>query len=195
MRAWIYRYLWTAVFCYVLGHPIIHAQQDFHATFLQMVAGKPFGQQTLLDIQNQLACAGSALTPPNAVGERTKIWDPVAQRWVRVGFGEGFWVWLYQDPAAFPVIQPCNAQPAPTPPPQPMPPDLGSLPQEVNSIHALVVQIANRNEELSKAERDAIAALDQHLTAHDTNPSWLRKYWPEIVAAISSFAGGWYVAK
>jgi hypothetical protein len=70
---------------------------DTRALFLSLVAGRPFGQQTLLDLQPTLARYQIALTPPNAAGDRTKIGDPISHRWVRVGFGEGHWVWVVQS--------------------------------------------------------------------------------------------------
>ena len=60
-----------------------------------MVAGKPFGQQTLLDCEPTLNTNGWQLTPPNAAGDRTKVLPPKEQ-WTRVGFGEGYWVWIPQ---------------------------------------------------------------------------------------------------
>lgn len=66
--------------------------------FMQQVAGKPYNQQTLLDLESSgaLASVGSRLTPANAQGERTKIYDPNTGQWVRVGFGEGRPVWIPQ---------------------------------------------------------------------------------------------------
>ncbi len=63
--------------------------------FMAWVAGKPFGQQTLLDLEPTLNAAGWQLTPPNAQGDRTKV-KPVHGPWTRVGFGEGYWVWIPQ---------------------------------------------------------------------------------------------------
>lgn len=63
--------------------------------FALWVAGKPFGQQTLLDLEPTLNAAGWALTPPNANRERTKVLPPSGP-WTRVGFGEGYWVWIEQ---------------------------------------------------------------------------------------------------
>lgn len=64
--------------------------------FMQQIAGKPFNQQTLLDLEPWLESVGSKLTPANSVGERTKILDPNTGQWVRVGFGEGHPVWIPQ---------------------------------------------------------------------------------------------------
>jgi hypothetical protein len=63
--------------------------------FMSLVAGKPFGQQTLLDLEPTLNAMGWLLTPPNAAGERTKV-HPPGGPWTRVGFGEGQWVWKPQ---------------------------------------------------------------------------------------------------
>lgn len=64
--------------------------------FMAWVSGKPFGQQTLLDLEPTLTANGWLLTPPNAASERTKI-KPPNSKWVRVGFGEGSWVWKMQN--------------------------------------------------------------------------------------------------
>jgi hypothetical protein len=75
--------------------------------FLAWVAGQPFGQATLLKLEPTLNAHGWLLTPPNAVGDRTKI-HPPGGPWVRVGFGEGMamppgtpdiakWVWIEQS--------------------------------------------------------------------------------------------------
>jgi hypothetical protein len=74
---------------------------DYQSWFLSQVAGKPVSQQTLLDLESSgaLRQAGIELTPPNQAGERTKIKVP-GVGWVRVGFGEGDWVWKPQPTAA-----------------------------------------------------------------------------------------------
>jgi hypothetical protein len=68
---------------------------NYQAWFNSLIAGKPFNQQTLLDLEPTLNAAGVQLTPPNAAGDRTKIGLPNGQ-WVRVGFGEGRPVWVPQ---------------------------------------------------------------------------------------------------
>lgn len=73
--------------------------------FSVLVFGKPFGQQTLLDLEPTFKENGWLLTPPNANGERAKVAyqraplfgvSAVLWQWVRVGFGEGVWVWVEQ---------------------------------------------------------------------------------------------------
>lgn len=63
--------------------------------FALWVAGKPFGQRTLLELEPTMNAAGWLLTPPNAAGDRTKV-RPPNSHWFRVGFGEKKWVWLDQ---------------------------------------------------------------------------------------------------
>lgn len=63
--------------------------------FFALVADKPFRQQTLLDLEPILWSRGWTLTPANVEGARTKVRPPNGP-WVRVGFGEGHWVWLPQ---------------------------------------------------------------------------------------------------
>lgn len=63
--------------------------------FTRWIAGKPFGQQTLLDLEPTMKASGWLLTPPNADGARTKI-HPPGGPWTRVGFGEGTWQWIPQ---------------------------------------------------------------------------------------------------
>jgi hypothetical protein len=69
---------------------------SFRDWFMGTVQGRPWNQQTLLELEEILGKSGSRLTPANAAGERTKIWDPTIQDWVRVGFGEGQPVWIPQ---------------------------------------------------------------------------------------------------
>lgn len=64
--------------------------------FMEWVKGKPFDQQTLLDLRPTFAAYSWELSPPNANGEYTKIRPAGMTRWVRVGFGEGNWVWKVQ---------------------------------------------------------------------------------------------------
>lgn len=63
--------------------------------FFAWVDGKPFSQQTLLDLEPTMKAAGWELTPPNANGDRTKVYPPGGP-WIRVGLGEGQWIWLPQ---------------------------------------------------------------------------------------------------
>lgn len=63
--------------------------------FSVLVFGKPFDQKTLNDLEPTLNAAGWLLTPPNAVGDRTKL-KPPSKPWTRVGFGEKAWVWIEQ---------------------------------------------------------------------------------------------------
>lgn len=70
--------------------------QSFRQYWESLIAGRPVNQQTLLDLEQQLTAAGSRITGANASGERTKIWDPDLQDWVRVGFGEGSWQYIPQ---------------------------------------------------------------------------------------------------
>lgn len=54
-------------------------------------------QDYLNSLEGVLAAAGVALTPANANGDRTKIGIPVGngqRQVIRVGFGEGKWVWF-----------------------------------------------------------------------------------------------------
>jgi hypothetical protein len=72
---------------------------NYQGWFNSLVAGKPFNQQTILDLEPILNQYGVQLTPPNSQGERTKIGIPNGQGgydWVRVGFGEGHPVWIPQ---------------------------------------------------------------------------------------------------
>ncbi len=82
---------------------------DYQQWFMQQIAGKPFNQQTLLDLEPTLNQAGLKLTPPNAVGDRTKIQLPDGT-WVRVGFGEGHPVWIPQPGPTAPRMVPGAAQ-------------------------------------------------------------------------------------
>ncbi len=72
------------------------AGMDPHAWFLEVVAGQPFGQATLVADEPVLNANGWLLTPPNAAGDRTKVKPPDFPNYFRVGFGEGYWVWITQ---------------------------------------------------------------------------------------------------
>ena len=75
--------------------PVFPPGTSLREQFMTLVAGKPFGQKTLLDLEPTLNAMGWLLTPPNAAGERTKV-HPPSGPWTRVGFGEGQWVWIPQ---------------------------------------------------------------------------------------------------
>ena len=92
------------------AQPLPIPNGDTKALFASLVVGKPFGQATLLALEPTLAQYCIALTPPNAAGDRTKIGDPVSGHWVRVGFGEGDWVWVVQGDVYTPH---CDAPPGP----------------------------------------------------------------------------------
>lgn len=154
-------FLLILTFVLTLGWGIVHAQQpipnnDTRALFLSLVAGRPFGQQTLLDIAGPLAAYCIQLTPPNAAGDRTKIGDPISHRWVRVGFGEGQWVWVVQSD----VYQPgCTTtdQPVPTPPPVP-PMDLTPILTRLTALEQqLQLVTANLGAAVTQAQQDARA--------------------------------------
>jgi hypothetical protein len=84
------------------------AGEDYQGWFTQQIAGKPFNQQTLLDLEPTLNAAGWRLTPPNAAGERTKVQTPTGE-WVRVGFGEGKPVWVPQGVITEPLPMPTKS--------------------------------------------------------------------------------------
>ncbi len=76
--------------------PLPTVPTDPQEFFQFWVEGKPFGQKTLLDLESTFNAYGWQLTPPNAAGDRTKIKPPNGP-WIRVGFGEGHWVWIPQS--------------------------------------------------------------------------------------------------
>jgi hypothetical protein len=128
---------------------------DTHALFDSLVQGRPFSQQTLLDLEPTLAQYGIKLTPPNAAGERTKIGDPIGRHWTRVGFGEGHWVWMVQGDAYVPPTEPPVVTQPPPPPPSP---DLSAVLAQLAALTAKVDQLA-ADEAAFRAEiRAAVAA-------------------------------------
>lgn len=146
---------------------------DFHAWFLSQVAGKPFTQQTLVELQPALACVGSQLTPANANGERTKIYDPTSERWTRVGFGEGQWVWMVQGPLDPPPPStiPCGTAPAPP---------VVVIPPVVTPPPVLVIDYA---------KIAALVALDgdvtrKQLTAHDEKQNQILAFFTNAKTII-----------
>src|SRR5439155_16944374 len=66
--------------------------------FMQLVGNRPWNQQTFNELAPTLQQYGFKTTPPNAVGDQTKIQLPNGH-WVRVGFGEGHPVWIPQGDA------------------------------------------------------------------------------------------------
>lgn len=78
---------------------VYHVGMDPFTWFLSVVAGKPFGQQTLLDVEPVLNASGWLITPANheVPPMRTKVKPPDYAHYFRVGFGEGHWVWLEQS--------------------------------------------------------------------------------------------------
>lgn len=78
-----------------LQMPAGPANGDWQGWFRSLVQGKPFGQQTLLDLEPTLKQYGARLEPKNAMGEQTKIRLP-DNSVVRVGFGSGNWEWVNQ---------------------------------------------------------------------------------------------------
>jgi hypothetical protein len=68
------------------------------AWFMQLVGNRPWNQATFNELAPTLQQYGFKITPPNAVGDQTKIQLPNGQ-WVRVGFGEGHPVWIPQNNA------------------------------------------------------------------------------------------------
>jgi hypothetical protein len=158
---------------------------DTRALVDSLVAGRPFGQQTLLDIAPTLALYGIQLTPPNAAGERTKIGDPISGRWIRLGFGEKFWVWIpqgdvYQPIACPPIVS--IPPPVVTPPPVVVPPPLSI---DISAILAKMDELEREH----KADTDRLeAAINQ--------PGWLKnvfsnKYVQMALAGVST----WIVTK
>lgn len=193
-RKLVYRIVWWYALCCFVVKPAFGQTipADFRGWFLSQVAGKPFGQQTLLSLEPMLPCVGSALTPPNALGDRTKIWDPQTQHWTRVGFGEGQWVWIAQGDGAPPVVQPCTL-PVPAPVPS------GSLPQgqpnlDLSAVYARLDSIAAQNERIYVDEVNRLNALSAQLQTHDQKPSGIeavltsKTFWASIIGAASSCA-------
>lgn len=146
---------------------------DFHAWFLAQVAGKSFAQQTLVDLQPALACVGSQLTPPNAVGERTKLWDPLVKQWMRVGFGEGHWVAVYQGPSEDPPPSaiPCGNAPAPP---------IVANPPAGTPAPVLVIDYA-KIAELVKADGDATR---KDLASHDDKQNQILAFFTNAKTII-----------
>lgn len=68
---------------------------SYQSQFMAWVSDKPFGQQTLLDLQPTLLAHGWKLEKPNAENVVTKLYTPDGSVY-RVGFGEGHWVWLLE---------------------------------------------------------------------------------------------------
>lgn len=176
---------------------------DFHGWFLNQVAGKPFSQQTLLALAPSLPCVGSQLTPPNAKDERTKIWDPNAHRWVRVGFGDRDaagnlvgWVWMYQEVLPDPAPQPCEVLKYDPPPVIPSL-DLSAVYARIDTITAqnerIYADLVKRFDALERNDFMQIKDVYDLLKQHDEQPSYLskifgNKYVQMLLAAVGTCA-------
>ncbi len=130
---------------------------DTRALFNTLVGGRPFGQESLRAVAPILAQYCIALTPPNAVGDQTKIGDPVIRRWVRVGFGEGQWVWVIQGDAYEPVCETVRLPPSLDHPPVVVPQPVAVVPPQADAIAALSQRI------------DALVAAQAQLLALETD--------------------------
>ncbi len=71
---------------------------DYESWFRSLVGNRPWNQQSFNELAPTLKQYGFNITPPNAVGDQTKIQLPTGE-WVRVGFGEGHPVWIPQNNA------------------------------------------------------------------------------------------------
>lgn len=193
----------TLVLVFLLVAAPVAAQvpQDFHGWFLSQVAGKPFGQQTLLDLAPLLPCVGSQITPPNAVGERTKIWEPNAHEWKRVGFGDRDesgnlvgWVWVGQGVTTQPEPQRCGSAPDPSPDPLPV------LVIDYARIQAIVAAEVHAEVGADRAEGDTVYQqnertfnnLSGQLKAHDDKQNEILAFLTNaktIVAEVGVIVG------
>lgn len=162
---------------------------DFHAWFLSQVASKPFGQQTLLELAPRLPCVGSKLTPPNAEGERTKIWDPTTAHWTRVGFGEGHWVWIAQAEAPPPVITSEELLACGTPAPIPQPVPIPSV--DFSGVLARLDAIIAQNERIYADDVNRLNALGAQVKALNDKTGlgdvFGNRYAQVIIAAIATY--------
>lgn len=138
---------------------------DTRALLWTLVENKPFGQQTLLDLEVTLRQYRIALTPPNAVGERTKIGDPISGRWTRLGFGEGHWVWIVQGDVYQP--SPCEVGP-PAPPPAPPPPSI-----DLSGLEAQIALLTVK--------------LDQHIVTEEAHWASAKDKYERAMKAIGKF--------
>lgn len=96
---------------------------NFKDTFQSWTNGKAPTQAELVALEPYLKAFGSKLSPANANGEITKIWDPSSNQWVRVGFGGNKWDWVPQGDGSQPstlggiaqssLIDPYGGQPPP----------------------------------------------------------------------------------
>src|SRR5262245_58610819 len=90
-RATVWRIVWWyCLFCFLLAKPAFSQTPppDFRRWFCAQVAGKPASQQTLDALSAALNCVGSAVTPPNAAGQKSKIFDSQTRQWTRVIEGD-----------------------------------------------------------------------------------------------------------
>lgn len=164
---------------------------DTRALVLGVFDGKSFNQQTLEDAMPFLNRYGIQLTGPNAAGEKTKVGDPLSQRWTRVGFGEGHPVWIPQgdvytlNPATCGTTPPPPPVQIPPPSPQPSPIDLSAV---LARMDAIAAQLAQQSAQ-EKAEHEAlIAAVNE--------PGWFKTFFSNrYVQMALGAAAGWLGTK
>ncbi len=185
---------------------------DFHAWFLAQVVGKPFSQQTLLDLGTVLPCVGSGLTPPNAGGERTKIWEPNEHAWRRVGFGDHeppeqpTWVWKATTPGPPPEPRVCGTPPAPTPVPAPQPSVLINYALIQQLVRDEIQRVYDQHErtyadEIKRFDSVAshVATVDGKVTALDQKTTGALKVIGDSLVFVGKYiapaVGAWIAAK
>ncbi len=86
---------------------------NFQQWFMDLVGNRPWNQETFNQLAPTLQQYGFHITPPNAMGEQTKIQLPTGE-WVRVGFGEGKPVWIPQGGAGGTNYGPAGPNPSGT---------------------------------------------------------------------------------
>ena len=171
---------------------------DFHAWFLEAVAGRSYSQDTLVALQPELACVGSQLTPPNHDGDRTKIWDPNAQLWVRVLGVEPAWPWMYQGRIAPPPPVSCAGAPTPDPTdpkPQPTLIDYERIRVIVQAeVHAEVGarpgdSVYQQNERTQADQSKQHKAIADQVTGVQADIKSLRERFVDTIGNVAEFAG------
>lgn len=197
MKRFVFVLVFVALAASVSAQCLPIPNGDTRALVLGVFEGKPFNQQTLEDAMPFLNRYGIQLTEPNAAGEKTKIGDPLSQKWTRVGFGEGHPVWIPQGDVYTlnPAI--CGTVTVPpvvvTPPPVIVPPvasvDLSAVLGRLDTIAALLAQ-------QSADERAQMDAQTATLKAAIDEPAWFGKFFGNrYVQVILTGIGTWLGTK
>jgi len=117
---------------------------------------------------------------------------------------EPAWNWKgpINNPANFvpPTAPDMPEPPPPDPPAPPAPPpgtpvDLAPILTAIADLRGLMRQDLDRSEQTFQDLRAIVLAVDARVKAHDENPSWIRRYWNDLLMVIGPTLGTWVTCR